>query len=94
MIEDKLWLRRRNMSGVHLRAVVENRPMLTGIAFNDEGDEVVQVTGAAQEVFGQLQDILGFSYDLNFSPDRKWGSLLPNDSWTGDLLASRLRIGL
>ena len=84
IFQPQIWMRRSNMTGVHLNTIVEDSTMTTNVFVSEDDDhEVVNVTGAYQEVFQQIQEILGFSYDIMRPEDKTWGSLEANGSWSG-----------
>ena len=69
---DRVWNRRKNLTGVSLRTVSESLPPLSlgGPGLN----------GIFPKVFGELQKILGFSYVVLPSVDGTWGNLLPESN--------------
>ena len=53
-----------------------------GITTNEEGYATLK-EGIFVDLFLKLRDVLNFTYTAYESPDKQWGTLRENGSWTG-----------
>ena len=81
--QENIWKRRSDLSYVHFETVIEQSPKTTDLVFDSTGSKIIGVTGAYMDVFESMHDIMNFTYSMTYPPDRTWGSLEKDGTWSG-----------
>ena len=81
--KENIWKRRSDLSHVHFSTVIEQSPKTTDLIFDSTGTNIIEVTGAYMDVFAAMNDVMNFTYSTTYPPDRTWGSLETDGTWSG-----------
>ena len=77
-----LWERRSDLKNVEITNSIMSWSILNNYRYNDDG-EIVLLGGIYQDTLSNLEARLNFSTRTVIPPDKKWGNVHPNGSWTG-----------
>ena len=82
-----MWVRRSNLEGVILDAVVEHVEPTTMLTLEGkDSTRVLRVTGSHADLFRQLQSVMRFNVTLAVAEDRAWGTMKEDGSWSGNYI--------
>ena len=78
------WVRRRDLKGVLLKTVaLVDKPYITTMAPVQGKPGFFHMEGMFAEVYFSLQEIMNFTFTLVQPPDKQWGTLQHDGSWSG-----------
>ena len=77
-----LWERRSDLKNVKIINTILPWPSHNDYTYDNNG-EILLLGGLYQDIVSNLEARLNFSTRTITPPDKKWGSVLPNGSWTG-----------